>query len=182
MAAAEVVAEWTERNARIKWPNDVRVGGRKIAGVLVERGPGAVVGVGLNANIARDDLPGPLLESATSLRILLGERVDRSELARALIRRLDHWYDLGRTRGPDTLTPAWRDRSEHLGQTVRVITPSADLVGYLDDLDLQRGLTLALPESRWCHVPLRDLLALCPIGREPGDTETGDRAEGNVGS
>jgi BirA family transcriptional regulator, biotin operon repressor / biotin---[acetyl-CoA-carboxylase] ligase len=176
VGTAEVVAASTGRDARIKWPNDVRVDGRKIAGVLVERGPGAIIGIGLNANLARDDFPGALRESATSLRILLGEPVDRSELARALIRRLDHWYELGRSQGPETLAIPWRDRSEHLGRTVRVTTPSAELVGHLDDLDLLQGLTLTLPEGRRHHVPLRDLLALGPADTEPGDAVTPSRS------
>ena len=58
VAAAEVVSEWTGLEARIKWPNDVRVAGRKIAGVLVERGPGAVIGIGLNVNATLDDKTG----------------------------------------------------------------------------------------------------------------------------
>src|SRR5258708_23645920 len=56
----------------IKWPNDVRVEGKKIGGILVERGAGAVVGIGLNANIDLDAFPEALRETATSLRFLEG--------------------------------------------------------------------------------------------------------------
>ena len=138
-----MVAAWSGRDARIKWPNDVRVDGRKIAGILVERGPGAVIGIGLNVNIRLDEFPDELRDSATSLRILTGGRVDRSELARALIERLDAWYDAGRTHGPQALNPRWRERSEHWGQTVEVSTPSGTVRGRLDDLDLLHGLTLS---------------------------------------
>ncbi len=72
LATAEVVCSWTGQKARIKWPNDVRVEGRKIAGILVERALapstappfprqpaeaawGAVIGIGLNANLSRED-------------------------------------------------------------------------------------------------------------------------------
>ena len=164
VAAAEVVAELTGLDARIKWPNDVRVGGRKIAGVLVERGPGAVVGIGLNANLAPDDFPPALRDAATSLRVLSGSRVDRSELARALIVRLDHWYDLGRVGGPETLNPPWRDRSEHLGREVRLSTPSGIASGRLDDLDLLSGLTLTAPDGGRRLVANHDVLELAPIG------------------
>lgn len=160
VAAAEVVAEWTGLPAQIKWPNDVRVHGRKIAGVLVERAHGAVIGIGLNANIAAGEFPEGLRDSATSLRILSGERVDRSELARALIRRLDVWYDLGLAQGPESLNRPWRDRSEHLGRPVTLSTPSGQFSGRLDDLDLVHGLTLTGDQVRRIHV--QDVLALSP--------------------
>jgi BirA family biotin operon repressor/biotin-[acetyl-CoA-carboxylase] ligase len=160
VATAEVVAEWTGSDPRIKWPNDVRVGGRKIAGVLVERGQGAVIGIGLNANIDPGDFPEELRDAATSLRILNGRPVDRSEVARALIRRLDAWYDLGRSGGPATLNPPWRDRSEHLGQTVQVHTPQGPALGRLDDLHLQDGLCLTLRDGLRRQIPARDVLTL----------------------
>src|SRR5262249_38719143 len=78
VAAADVVAAWTGREAAIKWPNDVRVDGRKVAGILVERAVGAVVGIGLNANIAPGQFPDDLKEKATSIRILLGHPIERS--------------------------------------------------------------------------------------------------------
>ncbi len=175
VAAAEVVAEWTGREARIKWPNDVRVEGQKIAGVLVERRNGAIIGIGLNANLRCGDLPATLALSTTSLHELLGGPVDRSELARALIRRLDFWYERGRAEGPETLNPAWRDRSEHLGRAVCVRTPAGPRVGRLDDLDLQRGLSLTLPRGGHGEIPANDVLNLS--SREPDDAEGEDQAQ-----
>jgi BirA family transcriptional regulator, biotin operon repressor / biotin---[acetyl-CoA-carboxylase] ligase len=162
IATAEVVSSWSGRDARIKWPNDVRVQGRKIAGILVERALapnqvpsshrlsseaawGAVIGIGLNANLPHEDVPPELAELATSLQIERGgARVDRSELARDLILRLDHWYDLSRASGPETLNAAWCQRSEHLGRLVKVTTPTAHVVGRLVDLDVRFGVTLEL--------------------------------------
>lgn len=170
VAVSEVVTAWTGLDARIKWPNDVRIAGQKIAGILVERGDGAVIGIGLNANIARTDFPAELHDTATSLRILTGETVDRSELARALIRRIDDWYDRGWSDGPDALNPAWRDRSEHLGRMVQVATPSGSHVGRLIDLDLKRGLTLAEsePGGPARQLAVRDVLTLTPYPESPG--------------
>jgi BirA family biotin operon repressor/biotin-[acetyl-CoA-carboxylase] ligase len=164
VAAAEVISSWTGRNARIKWPNDVRLGGRKIAGILVERALkpnppaaspetatrsqrawGVLIGIGLNANLAHEDFPAELAGRATSLQIERGGApVDRSELARELILRLDHWYDLSRRGGPETLSAAWCERSEHVGRAVRVETSSASVVGRLVDLDVRFGVTLEL--------------------------------------
>ena len=167
VAVAEVVSEWSGRNARIKWPNDVRVEGHKIAGVLVERGQGAVVGIGINANLTRDELPEELRPLATSLQILLGRKVDRSELARDLIRRLDHWYERGQSLGPDSLDAPWRDRSEHLGQPVRITTPTGASFGRLDGIGICQGISLTLADGREQTIAVRDVLALEAVPIEP---------------
>ena len=69
-AVAEVVAEVVGSEARLKWPNDVLVGGRKVAGILVEGRPQegwAVVGIGLNVAVRHADFPAELRETAGTL-------------------------------------------------------------------------------------------------------------------
>ncbi len=148
VAVSEVVSEWTGRRAAIKWPNDVRVNGRKVAGILVERAAGSVIGIGLNANSTQDDFPADLRETATSLRLLLGSPVDRSELARDLIQSLDAHYDESIREGAEALSAAWRDRSEHLGSLVRITTPTGTIEGRLVDLSLTAGLELREGDGR----------------------------------
>ncbi len=166
VATAELVADWTGRDARIKWPNDVRVEGRKIAGILVERvltpasfaradgesgalHQGVVIGIGLNVNVDEESFPSDLRATATSLAILGGgEPIDRSQLASDLISRLDVWYEHITSLGPGVLNDPWRARSEHLGNMVRVMTRDQELRGRLVDLDLDRGLTLDLEPAR----------------------------------
>ena len=104
-----------------------------------------MIGIGLNVNLLRDDFPPDLAPRATSLQIERGGApVDRSELARDLIRRLDHWYDLSRRLGPETLNTAWFERTEHLGRVVRVVTSSSTFVGRVVDFDVRFGVTLEL--------------------------------------
>jgi BirA family biotin operon repressor/biotin-[acetyl-CoA-carboxylase] ligase len=173
VATAEAVAAWTGREVTIKWPNDVRVGGRKIAGILVERvlaprplaasprsatasqsGRGVVIGIGLNGNLDTDAFPEHLRSKATSLQIERGgHSVDRSELCRDLIRRLDNWYDLSRTVGPHVLNLPWRAFSEHLGRVVNVATVAGSVTGRLVDIDLILGLSLDIETS---HGPGRE--------------------------
>jgi BirA family transcriptional regulator, biotin operon repressor / biotin---[acetyl-CoA-carboxylase] ligase len=78
----------------LKEPNDVLVGGRKVAGVLGEASDGRVVlGLGINVNMATEELPTDLRMPATSLLIETGARVDRRELLAELLATLERRYD-----------------------------------------------------------------------------------------
>jgi BirA family biotin operon repressor/biotin-[acetyl-CoA-carboxylase] ligase len=84
--------------AQIKPPNDIYVGARKVAGVLVEMrveqhgGYAAIVGIGLNVNQSDQDFSASLRESAGSLAMASGKQIDRQRLALALLRKLDQTY------------------------------------------------------------------------------------------
>lgn len=99
VSVAEAVAEIGPPVApRIKWPNDILLGERKVAGILVEaKGEAeqihyAVVGIGLNCNQTLADFPASLQASATSLAMAVGKPVSRLHVAQALYRHLDTWY------------------------------------------------------------------------------------------
>lgn len=90
--AAEAVAEAV--GGDVKEPNDVLLGGRKVAGVLGEASEGRVVlGIGLNANQAPGELPPATRLPATSLRVERGDAVDRAELLAAILAALERRYD-----------------------------------------------------------------------------------------
>ncbi|WP_261821237.1 biotin--[acetyl-CoA-carboxylase] ligase [Nocardioides sp. OK12] len=121
--------------AGVKWPNDVLVEGRKLAGILVERvetptGPAAVLGIGLNVRLPADLLPVP---TATSLLVESQERgvdlPDRSTLLLALLERLrasyDEWQGGGEA-AAGRLRTAYADACVTLGLDVRVELPGAD--------------------------------------------------------
>lgn len=93
-AVAEAIADVTGLEPAIKFPNDVLLGGRKIAGILAESSEGRVVlGIGLNANQTQDQLPPDAETEPTSLRLELGEPVDRRQLLVAILARLEQAYD-----------------------------------------------------------------------------------------
>jgi BirA family biotin operon repressor/biotin-[acetyl-CoA-carboxylase] ligase len=124
VACAESLAPTVE--VGLKWPNDVLLGGRKVAGVLTElvetrTGPAAVLGIGLNVSTAPDELPVP---TATSLAAE-GYDVDRTgllvDLLDALARRLDEW-STGND-GAAALHAAYDRRCATVGQPVRVSLP-----------------------------------------------------------
>jgi BirA family biotin operon repressor/biotin-[acetyl-CoA-carboxylase] ligase len=94
LAVAETVEAATGLAAQIKWPNDVLVNRRKVAGVLAEASEGRVVlGMGLNVNQTRDELPEETTVAAGSLLTTDGVRRERAPILADLLQRLERAYD-----------------------------------------------------------------------------------------
>lgn len=131
--------------ATLKWPNDVRVGGQKIGGVLAqavwhgERFVGAAVGVGVNVNMSEEELR-RIDQPATSLRVLTGEAHDERALAQEVAARF-----LKRIAAPDraVLRREVLRRLEHRGETVTVCTPRGAVVGRAVGVDGSFSLVVA---------------------------------------
>jgi BirA family biotin operon repressor/biotin-[acetyl-CoA-carboxylase] ligase len=93
-AVAQAIAEVTGLEPAIKFPNDVLIGGRKVAGILAESSEGRVVlGIGVNANQTLEQLPVDAKTEPTSLRLELGTPVSRVRLLAAILLHLEHAYD-----------------------------------------------------------------------------------------
>ena len=93
-ACAEAIAGVTGLAATVKLPNDVLVGGAKVAGILAEASEGRVVlGIGINVHQTADELPVGIEPRATSLDVETGRPVDRRELVVELLDRLERHYD-----------------------------------------------------------------------------------------
>jgi BirA family biotin operon repressor/biotin-[acetyl-CoA-carboxylase] ligase len=126
LAVAEAVDPWVrDERVTVKWPNDVRVGGKKVSGVLVEGvaradAPGYfVLGVGLNVN--GDALPDELAATATTLRIARGgARLDRGEVFAGLCARLETRLDSVLRGDATAVLEALRARCDTLGTRVSV--------------------------------------------------------------
>jgi BirA family transcriptional regulator, biotin operon repressor / biotin---[acetyl-CoA-carboxylase] ligase len=104
VAVAETVEAATALAAQIKWPNDVLVNRRKVAGVLAEAAADAVVlGVGLNVGQSRDELPANAKVAAGSLLTVDGVRRERAPILADLLLRLERAYDQWRDGGLDAL-------------------------------------------------------------------------------
>jgi BirA family biotin operon repressor/biotin-[acetyl-CoA-carboxylase] ligase len=144
LAAAVAVAEVLEKAAfdvRIKWPNDLLIGGRKVAGILTEvatdgdRLRQVILGIGVNVNLLRSDLPPELRAAATSLREERGEPLPRAFLLAALLLSIEEWLDVLLEEGFERIRFRWRELSGTLGTEVRVEGPQGALVGRALDLD-----------------------------------------------
>lgn len=104
LAAALAVEEALGLAAQIKWPNDVLVDRRKVAGVLAEARDGVVVlGIGINVNQTREQLPADARVPAASLRTVDGRVRDREAVLETLLHRLDRLYGAWREDGLDAV-------------------------------------------------------------------------------
>jgi BirA family transcriptional regulator, biotin operon repressor / biotin---[acetyl-CoA-carboxylase] ligase len=115
LAAAVAVCEALPVDAQIKWPNDVWIDGRKVAGILIEGRPQegwAVLGIGLNVSV--EAFPPPLDETATSL-LRAGVDASRDDALDRVVTSLAGWLP----RRSDEVLAAWRSRDALLGRTVR---------------------------------------------------------------
>ena len=120
VALAEALATAAGLQARLKWPNDILVGGRKLAGILLEsRGLAPVVALGIGVNITQGEFPCELAERATSVR-LAGGACDRETLLAALLEALDRWRGRLEREGFAPVRERWRTLAETLGRTVTV--------------------------------------------------------------
>ncbi|WP_231482402.1 biotin--[acetyl-CoA-carboxylase] ligase [Nocardioides sp. URHA0020] len=137
----------------VKWPNDLLIGDRKVAGILVERietpdGPAAIIGVGLNVSLTPDDLPVP---TGTSLAIASGAEPDRTALLVALLRSLQEAYDVwqvGGSAAASHLRTSYAAGCVTVGRDVRVDLPGGSvLTGRATGVDPGGRLVVAGPDG-----------------------------------
>jgi len=119
VALAEALAEVYGLDTGIRWPNDVLVSDRKVAGILVEAmtretgEEGFAVGVGVNVNASPEGVAG-----AGALAEVAGRQLDRTLLLVLLLQALDHWYDVLLKGHVEEVEARWRARSTILGEQV----------------------------------------------------------------
>jgi BirA family biotin operon repressor/biotin-[acetyl-CoA-carboxylase] ligase len=132
----------------IKWPNDVLIKGRKVAGVLTELNAEVdhikyvILGVGVNVNLNASEFPADLRKLATSLKIEAGRAVSRVPLAAAILRELDTDYArIGHDQFA-SLTDEWAEQCATLGQRVSIRMGSRTVHGRAESLDDDGALLL----------------------------------------
>ncbi len=131
LATAVGVAKALEEVVRIpfqlKWPNDVLLRGRKIAGILLEAvSPALIVGVGLNVSFRREDFPPEIREKATSIFEETGLLISRARLLRVILAELEKVYEALLRDGFYAIEKDWRERD--VATESRVVLRRADQV------------------------------------------------------
>ena len=151
LAVRDTVLHLTGPECAIKWPNDVHVHGRKIAGVLVEAsldtaGNGfAIVGIGLNVNLNPSNFPA-ITEAATSLALEAGHSISMDLAEATLLAKLD--TAINQIAGdPQATLAAWRAALDTLGRQVTVQTRNGPLAGIAEDVNEEGSLLLRTPDA-----------------------------------
>lgn len=133
--------------ATIKWPNDVRVKKKKIAGILLEseiKGDHVnyvIVGIGINLNIDIEELPSDIRSRSTSLSFELGAPLEYQNFLQTLLVQFDNVYTRLNQHQDVRLIGEWKTLSDTLGKFVRVQTPTEVLQGTAVDVN-QSGFLL----------------------------------------
>jgi BirA family biotin operon repressor/biotin-[acetyl-CoA-carboxylase] ligase len=146
VAVARAISAQALLSPKIKWPNDILIGEKKVAGILTEAEADAeriahvVVGVGINVNHTTAQLGRPLEARATSLRIEVGHSVERSALAAQLFCELEIWYERLKGRDSSGILSEWRRNSATLGRQVRVFLGQTTVEGTALDVTNQGAL------------------------------------------
>ena len=169
MAAAVAVARALEGlyglEVRIKWPNDLLVGERKVSGILTEIGAEmdlldyAVVGIGINANFNSDLFPEEW--KATSISQLLGRDVLRVGLVQRVLKELEGACEEVEA-SFDRVYEEWMGRSATLGQRVRIITRSGEFEGCAQALEADGALVVRRDDGLLERVLAGDCVHLRP--------------------
>ncbi|OHB65317.1 MAG: biotin--[acetyl-CoA-carboxylase] ligase [Planctomycetes bacterium RBG_13_62_9] len=172
VAVAEAIGQVGPCHARIKWPNDILLDGKKVAGILVEsrrdpwpmtrdlsreshatsppirmasdeRRATTVVGIGINCHQTTNDFPPDLRETATSLDQASGTRCHRVTVARRVLTSLDHWLRAAQ-RDSTQIIETWRRLSTQLGQRLTLSYDGKRFTGHCIGIDPEKGLILQL--------------------------------------
>lgn len=139
--------------AKIKWPNDVQIGGRKVAGILtelsadVERVHFVVLGIGVNLNAETGDFPPEVAEIATSVQVVRRSPVHRALFTAALLGQLETWVDKWTDEGFEPVRAAWKELSSTLGEEVLVRADNRELRGIAEDIDPSGALLLRVGDK-----------------------------------
>lgn len=145
-ALTRAIREKTDLKPEIKWPNDILIGGKKVAGILTElhaeldRVRSIILGIGVDVNLAAADFPADLHRLATSLKIETGAAVPRSELAAVILRELDRDYARIGAGEFETVADEWADHCTTLGCNVSIRIGQRKIEGRAESLDADGAL------------------------------------------
>lgn len=151
MAVTGAIRRTTGLEAGIKWPNDVVAGGRKVCGILTEMSAEVdyihyvVIGIGINVN--QMEFPEEIRQTAGSLALEKGERVDRALLAAAVVEELERLYEIFlETEDLSALYEEYNQSCVNCGRRIRVLEPGNEYTGTAEGIDPE-GELLVVKDS-----------------------------------
>ena len=141
VAAAKTLKNNAQLNARIKWPNDILIHGKKIAGILTEISTDmdminyVIVGLGMNINTAESDLPPEIKDIATSVLIQNDRPFSRVKLLCAFLKNFEIAYEQLTKEGFTPVMDQWRQMSDIIGRKVLVDVINSKFKGVVESVD-----------------------------------------------
>ena len=148
VAVAETIGETGGSHAKIKWPNDIMLNGKKVAGILLEskadKGCNAcIIGIGINCHQKKDSFNAQIQPTATSLDAESNSVSNRVLLAKRLLTSVEQWLEAAEKNG-DKVIGRWRELSIQLGHRVTLLFNGASFTGHCIGIDPEEGLILQL--------------------------------------
>lgn len=166
VALVNAVEKVTGLSPAIKWPNDLMLNDKKVAGTLLEsetgggQTPPLVIGIGVNVNLDPAALPAELQSTAGSLKMALGHEVDRTDLASAILEALSERILLLQEGKTDLLIQAMKQKCQTLGKKVRVDTPRQAFEGWAQDIEDDGGLMIRMGDGKLRKILIGDITHL----------------------
>lgn len=148
VAVAEAIGKSAKGEAKIKWPNDIMLNGKKVAGILLESkkdnsGNICIIGIGINCHQKKYSFGLELQSIATSIDIESHSISDRISLAKRLLTSMEHWLKVA-SQTSEKVIDQWRELSVQLGHRVKLIYNSREFSGNCIGIDPEKGLILQL--------------------------------------
>lgn len=150
IAVAQAITRETDLSPQLRWPNDLYIRGKKLAGILVETrrrradALAVAIGIGINCLQHAAHFPTALRDGATSLEMESSHPIERMALARALLQRLDALLSASASPSDDELAEQWRELSADIGTRVRLLSDGQESCGQIIDVHPAAGLLLQL--------------------------------------
>jgi len=154
VATADAIKNFSGLRPLIKWPNDILLKDRKVAGLLNEIHSEAdrihfvILGIGVNLNVDGKMFPKEIRAVATSLKSEMGQTISRKAFLQFLLQELEGWYSVFMKEGGDAILKAWKDRAHIKGRQVKVASFGETLVGVAVDVDSDGALILKTEEGQ----------------------------------
>ena len=141
LSICETIIAFNRLSAVIKWPNDVRINGKKVAGILLESEADGnkidfvILGIGINLNTDVTQLSPELKATSTSIAHEFNQSVDYYKFLKHLFLTLDKHYSIFLNQDINSILSEWKKHSDTLGRNVKVVTSSDETVGKAFDID-----------------------------------------------
>ena len=168
VAIANAIKAETGITPEIKWPNDILIRGRKVAGILTELNAEldyikyVILGMGLDVNLRPADFPAELRPIATSLMIEAGRPILRAPLATSIMRELDRAYDRIKRGEFQQVADVWEGLCGTIGNFVSIKTGDREVQGRAEALDSEGALLVRTEHGRLERVTGGDVTVVKP--------------------